>query len=64
MSDLVLRENAGAAVTLILNRPEKLNAFSKDMFEALETHRRHCARGQDGRPGHFAGRGRECFRWV
>jgi len=38
MSDLVRRENAGGAVTLILNRPEKLNALSKDMFEALEAH--------------------------
>ena len=38
MSDLVLRENAGGAATLIINRPEKLNALSKDVFEALETH--------------------------
>ena len=38
MSDLVRRENAGGAATLILNRPEKFNALSKDMFEALEAH--------------------------
>ena len=38
MSDLVLRENSGGAATLTLNRPEKFNALSKDMFEALEVH--------------------------
>jgi enoyl-CoA hydratase len=38
MSDLVRRENSGGTATLILNRPEKLNALSKDMFEALEVH--------------------------
>jgi enoyl-CoA hydratase len=38
MSDLVRRENDGGAATLTLNRPEKLNALSKDMFEALEAH--------------------------
>ena len=38
MSNLVRRENSGGAATLTLNRPEKLNALSKDVFEALEEH--------------------------
>jgi len=38
MSDLVRRENSDGAATLTLNRPEKCNALSKDMFEALEVH--------------------------
>jgi enoyl-CoA hydratase len=35
MSNLVRRENNGGAATLWLNRPEKCNALTKDMFEAL-----------------------------
>lgn len=38
MSNIVRRENDGGTATLILNRPEKLNALSKDVFEALEEH--------------------------
>jgi len=38
MSSLVLRENNRNAATLTLNVPEKLNALSKEVFEALEEH--------------------------
>src|SRR6516225_6620417 len=38
MNNLVLRENRDGAAILTLNRPEKLNALSKDMIEALEAH--------------------------
>ena len=38
MSDLVRRENSGGATTLTLNRPEKLNALTKDVFDALNKH--------------------------
>ncbi|MBV8909840.1 MAG: enoyl-CoA hydratase/isomerase family protein, partial [Gammaproteobacteria bacterium] len=38
MNDLVLRENKDGAAILTLNRPEKLNALSKDMIDGLERH--------------------------
>ncbi len=38
MSDLVLRENKDGAAILMLNRPAKCNALTKDVFEALEDH--------------------------
>ena len=38
MSSLVLREDSRGAATLTLNRPEKLNALSKDLVEVLEQH--------------------------
>jgi enoyl-CoA hydratase len=38
MIDLVRRENTGGLATLWLNRPEKCNALTKDVFEALDEH--------------------------
>jgi enoyl-CoA hydratase len=38
MRGLVLRANIEGAAILTLNRPEKLNALSKDIFAALEVH--------------------------
>jgi len=38
MNDLVLRENRDGAAILTLNRPQKLNALSKDLIETLEEH--------------------------
>jgi enoyl-CoA hydratase len=37
-SQLILRENRGGAAILTVNRPEKLNALSKEVFEALDEH--------------------------
>lgn len=38
MNDLVHREDREGAATLTLNRPEKLNALTKEVFEALDKH--------------------------
>lgn len=38
MNDLVLREDRQGAAILTLNRPDKMNALTKEVFEALETH--------------------------
>ena len=38
MNDLVLRHDDNGAAILTLNRPNKLNALNKDVFEALDEH--------------------------
>jgi enoyl-CoA hydratase/carnithine racemase len=38
LNDPVQRENSGGAAILTFNRPEKRNALSKELFEALEHH--------------------------
>lgn len=48
MSDLVLREQHGAAVHLILNRPDKLNSLNVPVFEALDAHVRAIAADRGG----------------
>jgi enoyl-CoA hydratase/carnithine racemase len=37
-SSFIQRENRDGVATLTLNRPEKLNALSKEVFEALDDH--------------------------
>src|SRR5271156_5779199 len=48
MKDLVRREDNGGGGTPTLNRPEKKNALSKDIFEALEVHLDAIARASKG----------------
>ncbi|HVH82304.1 MAG TPA: enoyl-CoA hydratase/isomerase family protein [Stellaceae bacterium] len=44
MSDWVLREDRHGAAILTLNRPDKLNALTTEMFEALQEHLENLAR--------------------
>jgi enoyl-CoA hydratase/carnithine racemase len=43
MTELVLREQRGAAAHLILNRPDKLNSLNVPVFQALDAHVRAIA---------------------
>ena len=44
MSELVLREDRNGVAVLTLNRPDKLNALSNSVFEALDVHLKAIAR--------------------
>lgn len=44
MTDLVLRADANGVATLTLNRPDKLNALTVDLFRALDAHVRDIQR--------------------
>ncbi len=62
MSELVTREDRAGAAILQLNRPQKLNALNKELFEALERHLDKIARATRtvglvilrGAGGHFS----------
>lgn len=47
MADLVLRQDRDGAATLILNRPEKLNALNMALFIELDAHVRRLAEETD-----------------
>lgn len=48
MSDLVLRADANGVATLTLNRPDKLNALTVDLFKALDAHVREIEARPEG----------------
>ena len=60
MSDCILRSEANRVVTLTLNRPEKLNALTVEMFVALRTHVDELATNRDVAVVVLRGAGR-CF---
>ena len=63
MTDLILREDREGVATLILNRPDKMNALSKDVFAALDAHVEKIMRAtQDHRRGRAAGSRRKLLR--
>ena len=63
MSNLVLRENKSGAAILTLNRPEKLNALTKEVFEESRGARgRDRPRDPQHRTGDLARRGCEFLR--
>ena len=58
MSDTVTRERRGAVLTLLLNRPEKLNAFDDEMTAALIAAMRDAAADPEVRVVVLGGTGR------
>ncbi len=61
MSGLVIRQDQGGLATLILNRPEKLNALNVEMFVEMRTHVESIA-GQTDQIGLVVVRGAgKCF---
>ena len=54
MSDILLMESDGGVVRLTLNRPEKRNALSHELFSGLELALGN-DRGGPGRPGRRPG---------
>lgn len=60
MTDLVLRDDRDGLATLTLNRPDKLNALSLEVFDALDAHVRAIERDESVRLVVLRGAGR-CF---